>query len=183
MQEEKQKISNALRQVCTSGKLQDISKLVKKEGKDVLNSVDSNLQTPLHLVCEGGYEDVVEYFLSDKFKGIFDVNALDIHGWTPLHSACQSGNYNIIQLLVSKGAFARALSNECSSPLHYFVLSNNQNPLIIHKTINLLISKGNNIDMQNKIGETALHQAAINGVPIFIIYLLNNKANPNLTNM
>ena len=163
---------------CKKGSKSEVLKILKKDGKSALKSIDEINQTPLHIVCEEGYEDLVTLFLQDKYK--VDVNALDAHGWTPLHSACKGGNTNIIEALINKGAFVRALTDEKSSPLHYFVRSKIDDPILIHNVLSLLIKKGNPVDSQNQVGEAPLHQASINGRPQFILHLLNHKANPNL---
>lgn len=164
--------------LCKKGNKSEIVRVLKKEGRNILRSVDDINQTPLHIVCENGYEEIVNYFLQEKFK--VDVNALDSQGWTPLHSACKSGNRNIIEALLNRGAFARALTDEKSTPLHYVVRSKIEDPAATHSIVSLLLKKGNMIDAQNNLGETPLHTACSHGRSIFVLHLMNSKANPNL---
>jgi hypothetical protein len=71
--------------------LDNVQKLLKKEGKHAVNKRDGYEQTPLHLACSYGFLGLVEFLLS---KGA-DVHAIDKHGWSPLHSAANSGEYEI----------------------------------------------------------------------------------------
>ena len=175
------KMTNALRLASIKGKTHDILRIMKQDGPEVLKSIDSDRKTVLHYLCQEGYEEIVEFVLSDRYE--VDVNAQDVNGWTPLHFACRGGNFDTIQLLLEKGADPSILAVDNSSPLHYFVRSKMYNPIAIHKTLDLLVEKGKNVDLQNNIGECALHHAASNGVPLFVLYLLKNKATPNLRNM
>ena len=174
--------SPALITACKRGNKAEVLKILRKDGKSALkNTTDDIQQSPLHIVSEEGHEDLVNLFLQDKYR--VDVNALDSHGWTPLHSACKGGNTNIIEALLNRGAFVRALTDEKATPLHYFVRSKNENPISIHNILTLLIKKGNPVDSQNQNGESALHHASLSGRSQFVLYLLNIKANPNLTSV
>ena len=158
----------------------DFVRLLKKEGKNILKLKEVNCgQTPLHVASEEGFDDLVKVMLEDKYK--VDVNAIDDNGWTPLHSASNGGKLAIVEMLLKKGAFARALTNEGSSALHYLVRNDysNQLPKLFH-VINLLLKKGSMIDLQNTHGHTPLHQSAMRGRVECLHFLLQNKANPNL---
>ena len=162
------------------GNKSEFVKLLKKEGKNMLKIRDVNCgQTPLHVAAEEGFEDIVKVILEDKYR--VDVNAIDDNGWTALHSAASGGKLVIVEMLLKKGSFARALTNEGSSALHYLVRNDysSQVPKMV-QVINLLLKKGCMIDLQNTHGQSSLHQSAMRGRVDSLNFLLQNKANPNL---
>jgi ankyrin repeat protein len=56
----------------------------------------------LHLACGLGLEDVVEFFLSEKFKT--NVNdAENAEGLAPLHAAAMAGSPGCIEILLENG--------------------------------------------------------------------------------
>lgn len=162
------------------GNKAELLKCLKKEGKEIVNSKSGEYgQTLLHVASYEGTSEIVE-LLVDKYKA--DVNAIDRNGWTPLHSAAAAGNFEICEILLQRGSFARALTNEGASPLHYLVRSNCNDPVLHHRVFKLLLEKGANINQQNKFGETPLHQAAQRGRTQWLLYLINNNADINVPN-
>jgi ankyrin repeat protein len=158
----------------------ELLKYLKKEGKDAVNAKNGDYgQTLLHVASYEGRSEIVEV-LVDKFKA--DVNAIDRNGWTPLHSAAAAGNFEICEILLNRGSFARALTNEGASPLHYLVRSACKDPVLHHRVFRLILEKGANINQQNKFGETPLHQAAQRGRTQWLLYLINNSADVNVPN-
>ena len=66
-----------------------------------LNIASSLLQkgkTPLHLSCEHGHKDVVQFLLDSKAY----INAKTKLGLTALHLAAQKGYKDIVDMLVTK---------------------------------------------------------------------------------
>ena len=169
---------------CKRGNKNDVLKFLQKNGKKALQyTVEDSGQSLLHISCEEGHEELVNLILSEKYKHSIDINVIDNNGWTPLHSACKGGNIQVIELLLKKGAFVRALTNEGSSPLHYFVRNEHteENSVKFQGIISQLVKKGGIIDFQNTHGETACHQAAIRGRFLTLQFLINSSANINLT--
>jgi uncharacterized protein len=166
-----------IHKLCQKADKGAITRLIKKDRALLSAKDDEYGQTILHVCAEYGREDLVHYLLSDRFIGKIDINAVDKNGWTPLHSACKGGHLGIIQLLINKGAFSRALTNEGASPLHYLVRNASQDKSYV--AIQLLVQKSSAVDVTNRHGETPLHQAAMRGRAQNILYLLNSKANPN----
>lgn len=158
----------------------DFVKLIRKEGKNILKLTEPNCgQTALHVAAEEGFEDIVKVILEDKYK--VDVNAVDENGWTPLHSASKGGNLSVLEMLLKKGAFARALTNEGSSAMHYLVRNDYSSQLSkFNNVLTLLLKKGCVVDTQNTHGHTPLHQAAMRGKLESITLLLKHQAKPNL---
>ena len=172
--------ADTIHKICSRGDKAALQKITKREGKQILRCKDEEYgQSPLHVCCENGKEELVQFLLQEKYQTKVEVNAVDKNGWTPLHSACKAGHVDIIELLVNKGAFCRAVTNEGASPLHYFVRNECIDPLKFHKTITLLCKRAAAVDTENKHGETPLHHAAMRGRSQNVLYLLNNKADPN----
>mmetsp|Transcript_70387 Transcript_70387/g.106463 ORF Transcript_70387/g.106463 Transcript_70387/m.106463 type:complete len:662 (+) Transcript_70387:33-2018(+) len=165
---------------CERGDKAVVMKMLKKNGKDILKQPGLEYgQSPLHVCCEAGREDLVQLFLQDRYSGKIEINAVDKNGWTPLHSACKKGNLDIIELLLKKGAYQRAITNEGASPLHYFVRNDDQGDPLKHNRVMKLFLEGAFIDSENKHGETPLHQAAMKDRFQNVSFLVNAKADPN----
>lgn len=164
--------------LCKRSNKSELHKYVRSKGKNVVvDSRTTDNQTCLHVACEFGKEEIVT-LLVEKYK--LDVNAVDANGWTPLHSACKGGHTKIVKILLSHGAFPRPLTNEGSSPLHYFVRNDCTDDKEFNDIITTLVKKGCTVDLQNTHGEAPLHQAAMRGRHYCLLILLNNGANPNL---
>jgi len=138
------------------------------QGADV-NAKNNSGQTLLHLACRTGNKEVAVLLID---KGA-DVDAETELGWTPLHDASTLGNHDIVKLLIDKGADVNA--NRAQSPAFpraaFFVIPNAKDnirvtPLYLatlyggKNVIELLISKGADVNARNEIGQTALHRAA-----------------------
>ena len=63
------------------------------------NCVNYNKETPLHLACQYGYTDVVQYLVKDCQVDIF---AEDNNKNSPLLVACQYGCVDIVKILIKK---------------------------------------------------------------------------------
>lgn len=75
-------------------------KLLVEAGADLNQRERTYQQNCLHIACNRGFVELVEYFLA---KGM-DVNEVDVDGYTPLHIAVYSKKYEIVKLLLEKGA-------------------------------------------------------------------------------
>ena len=100
-------------------------------------------QTPLHIACENGNKEIVEFLIS---KGA-DVNAVDYILNTPLHIACSHNYFEIIELLISNGAEIMCYNENNSIPLHNACKNNNSS-----RAVNLLLSKGSDVNFVNNNG-------------------------------
>jgi len=69
--------------------------LTKKVSSKFINETNDDQKTILHLACEKGNYQLVDYILYRSPN----VNAQDTRGWTPLHYAISSGNTKIVKLL------------------------------------------------------------------------------------
>jgi ankyrin repeat protein len=65
-----------------------------------VNETNRTGNTPLHLACQAGYLNIVQYLVQ---FGQALVNIGKNDGATPLHLACSMGHYGIVQYLVEYG--------------------------------------------------------------------------------
>ena len=165
---------------CAKGDKPAVIKAVKKFGKDILKRTGAEYgQTPLHVCCENGRDELASYLLQDRFSGFVNVHATEKNGWTPLHAACKGGHMDIIEMLLKRGAVLRAVTNEGATPLHYFVRLGEGDDPVKHNRIMKTIMQGSFIDAENKHGQTPLHQAAGNSRFQNVIYLIQQNADCN----
>jgi len=72
--------------------------------KELLNTQDDELLSPLHWACDRGRADIVEILLSPKNVKLIDVNCVDSENKTPLHYAATVDAVHCVRLLLSAGA-------------------------------------------------------------------------------
>ena len=66
----------------------------------VINAIDNNGRTPLHLVSSKGYVGIAKMLIGcDEIR----INPKDHNAWTPLHDACLSGHLEVVQVLLNGG--------------------------------------------------------------------------------
>lgn len=154
-------------------------RLVSKLGKDSVTKKERDYeQTPLHIACDAGRVEIVQLLL-EKYK--VEVNPVDKNGWTPLHHAAASNQLAICEVLLGRGASARALSNEGASALHYLVRHNPSDAALFGRVLQLMLLNRADVNQQNKHGETPLHQAAHRGRDLVVGQLLAAGAQTGLT--
>jgi uncharacterized protein len=103
-----------------------------------------------------------------------DINETDLLGNTSLMYAVGSGNLKLIKLLLSSGANIKVVAKEAS--LLQFAINNDKN------IAEFLLKNGAEVDSQNIYGETALFYAVIRKKQDLIRILVENGANPHITN-
>jgi len=81
------------------GKLDVVKTYFNEDGSLAKNATKEQLNTGCMWACEGGYDDVVNFFLQNGF-------ALDTasNGMTALHSAAAGGQVNMVKKLIALGA-------------------------------------------------------------------------------
>jgi ankyrin repeat protein len=92
-----------------------------------------------------------------------DVNAQRQDHQTPLHLACYSGRHEIAQLLLDRGANARAGDSSLSTPLHHVAGGQYPSQEDGIRVARLLLEHGADISAQNSNRETPLHTASSYG--------------------
>ena len=117
---------------------------------------DFKNQTPLHVAVDYGLIDVIQMLIGHNA----DINAQDNNGRTPLHRIVTSvairpkdRDFDVARFLLEHGADPDAKDNDHSTPLHVASYYGSV------KAAQLLLGYGANIHLQNKSGQTPLHQA------------------------
>lgn len=94
----------------------------KENKKELMNfagfhNIYCKYSTPIHLACEGGHEDVLNYLLSIKDLADIQINSLDNKSRTPLNVACKNGSLSCVKALVNTGKALKKMKNRKHYPL------------------------------------------------------------------
>lgn len=171
----------------------DAIQFLIEAGSD-LEAADPKGITPLHLAAHARQVEAMRVMLD---RGV-DPNARDRIGRTPLalslltsHSpytpygrsqlqslrAFEASGHDIYQMLVSAGADPLAISDRNETLLHFAVGTDLAEP----EVVDLLIKAGIDVDAQDNIGRTALHNTVnLVAVPEVRALLMAAGANPNI---
>nr|XP_046228098.1 transient receptor potential cation channel subfamily A member 1b [Scatophagus argus] len=111
--------------------------------------------TPLHLACTQGATEVVKLMLS-SFDQVEDIiNLTDGANQTPLHRATIFDHTELAEYLISLGADLDCVDCKGNSPL---LLATSCGAW---RTVNLLLSKGANVNVKDRCGCNFLHLAIL----------------------
>lgn len=151
-------------------------------------------ETPLMKAAQMGRFDIVKLLIERGAD--LNVTAPSI-GWSPLSEAAFAGRLDIVQYLISQGAdvakqsgdaFIRAATgmgiNMKEEGWHANVKIGDKRFKRTYEYIailDLLKSKGANVNSVNTSGETALHMAAMYGSPQVVRYFLKIGVNPKIS--
>ena len=96
--------------------LKDCKDEKKKEEiqKKFVNIGNTELDTPLHIAAQGGYEETVKTLIQIGAM----VNARTDTKQTPLHLACIGGQLPVVKFLMMNNAKVNATDNQLMTPLH-----------------------------------------------------------------
>lgn len=181
------------------------SYLLTTDAAKLVNAVNLDGRTPLHLAISADKKDLVQKMLEVGA----DPNLADERGQTPLRLASQQWNANgdIVLLLIHNGADVNSKSAKAdSTPLHQAIETSNlavikiliehnadvnaqdqlqSSPLMLavtrsfSGTVELLLQAGADTGLRNKAGQTALHLSCTYGRTYESSLLLSHKADPN----
>ena len=165
----------------------DIIQLILNNGADV-DAPNNEGSTPLHLAISGASQPAAPARLLLKHGASATVR--NEKGQTALHRASQRGLSDIVQLILDHDADVHALDGDGSSPLHLAIFEGSPESsrggiyeLILKASLEpmqLLLKHGVNINLQNHVGQTALHKASQRGHLDTVRLLLDHGADSNL---
>lgn len=181
-----------LKNAVTKGYVSVVEFLLKS-GVDV-SLKDSGGATALHHAAKQGHLTITEMLIAAGS----DLQARDQHGWSPLHSAAYNGHRAIVELLTDAAALnaARArhqtrsgkteaspsppaavdlnsADEDRSTPLHLAAARG------FAAVVNLLLSRGAQVDSRDHLGQTPLHWAVVNNQSAVIQTLASKGADVN----
>lgn len=146
---------------ASMGNLDDV-RWALKDHPDLVNSRNSEGDTPLHWAAGGDQPEIAELLLTNKA----DVNARNNNGYTPLHSAAENGATDVAELLLTNGADINARDKEGETPLHLALVYK-------HPAMREFLLKNGGVNMD----DATTIQNSIDDLGIVKILL---KANPDL---
>ena len=110
----------------------------------------------------------------------FEINIANENGWTPIYRSIISNDLEALKELLKLGANPNICNNLGESPIYLCVDMNNMEALII------ILNNSNeikvNCNIQKKNGDTALHLSIKKKKLNFANILLENNADPNISN-
>ena len=156
-----------LLQLCTGGNLPTLKDLITKQGLNPNEVKDPSGLTLLHLACQHGHLDIVQYLINDQN---FNPETTTPNGRTPLHIACNSGHLHIIKCLITDHKCnPHCTDSDGYTPLHAASESCNI------ETVKYLITKqGCDPHVLDGIDNTPLHYAGESGYLGIVQELITN---------
>jgi ankyrin repeat protein/beta-lactamase regulating signal transducer with metallopeptidase domain len=170
----------------------DIAELLIQKGVDV----NAGPWTPLHSAAREKYTDMAELLIQNGA----DVNAKDHKGETPLYTAIRRKDLGMTRLLVSKGANLNVRNGDGYTPLCEaasagnkdvldFILANGEYPDSIYLAackgdlngVKTWVGRGTDVNAKDEFGWSPLHWAVAVGSRDVTEYLIDEGANPNVT--
>jgi ankyrin repeat protein len=124
-------------------------KAVLKDNRDLVNAKDSSGRTPLHAAAAWGREDVAQLLVRNGA----DVNARDNYGHSPLEIALNSLNSGSHKALVDL-----LLANKAK--IEMLLHKQAEEPYLRRESVELLLSRGTDINAKDYKGRTPLHVTA-----------------------
>lgn len=153
-----------------------------------INSRDIEGRTPLHVASSGTaiHLEILQYLLSHGAS----INEMDNRQWTPLHYASNFQNIKSVRLLLRHNADVTASTDDGITPLHMLVkittdINYRPNKITTKELLEVLeivLSKGADINAADKRGNTVLHEAVTKGNKKLVSFLLKSGAKPNTLN-
>lgn len=172
------------------GNLDEI-KAILARGTDV-NEPDGSQNTPLHIALRKGYFDIAEYLMENAVAKA-DINAVTRTGETPLYIACSMVAVDMVKSLLQRGANVNAQLNQhhattgvsplmASIPSSYEINVKKRRRTDMVTIMKTLIDHGCDLDLQNSLGNTALHRAVDLSSPEGAALLADNGADLTIEN-
>lgn len=148
-------LNRLLLQATERGDLVAVRSLVA-QGTDV-NATQTNGWTALMLAVQNTHASIVEYLLA---------HGADVHRRSTLYNdtdamllAAESGNLSICLMLLAHGGNINEIDIDGDTPLMHAVSNGNLSPKQVYQVTKLPIKHGANVNVSDKIGNTALSLA------------------------
>ena len=157
-----------LLQLCTDGNLSTVKDLITKQALNPIEVKDPSGLTLLHLACQHGHLDIVQYLIKDQKC---NPETTTPEGCTPLHTACKSGHLQIAKCLITD----HKCNPHCTdndhgyTPLHAASESGN-----IETVKYLITEQGCDPQVGDSIGNTPLHFASESGHVVIVQCLITD---------
>lgn len=133
--------------------------------------------TALHYLGDAYNESIFKEVLEPSRGQRFDVNQLNSEGYAPIHVAVRRLKLSLIEMLLEAGALIDLLDTEKKRNALMHAIEMND-----FETIQLLVERGSNTNIEDESGETSLSLAVKNVNYPVIGLLLDNGADPNKQN-
>eukprot|EP00833_Pecoramyces_ruminatium_P014841 jgi/Orpsp1_1/1188873/evm.model.d7180000067864.1 len=148
-----------------------------------INYQDADGNTVLHYICshKSQKKDIILYIVKLFLQHHADINIQNHKGFTPLMYACLSENEDVAKLLINHHADINAINHNRQTAVMLSCLGLEP----CRETINILIEKGADLDIQDTLHQdTALTLACTQYQNSIIIkdLIIRGKANINLAN-
>ena len=141
--------SQDIHKVVKQGDLEKVRAMLE-ENPELINTQDTQGNTPLHLAAYKGYMEVAELLIAEGA----DVNCRNKHGDTPIHYAAKGGQKNIIEFFLSKEVDVNITDYHGRTPLHHAVSWEHKD------TVQYLLERGADISGEDQWGTFPIHYAA-----------------------
>ena len=149
--------------MVSSGRLEDLKRLVRRNQVDVGRVRDALNRGALHIAVMKNQMPIIRYLIS-SVDGV-DVNASDKHNQSVFHYAAHTGDTDVLQLLHSKGASLGYRDAFGRNALHHAAMHGSvsavrwlmDNALSRHDVMRTWINE------TDELGSNALHWAAVKG--------------------
>ena len=151
--------------LCTNANLPALKDFITKQRLNPSEVKDSSGFTLLHLACQHGHLDIVQYLIKDQNCS---PETTTPNGHTPLHIACKSGHLHVVKYLITDHKCnPHCTDNDGYTPLHATSESGN-----IETVKYLITEQGCDPQVSDNIGNTPLHYASESGHLDIVQYLI-----------
>ncbi|CAF0976346.1 unnamed protein product [Didymodactylos carnosus] len=145
-----------LHEACLRGKVAFIQylleKIITKERHSLLEVVDDELKTALHIAADVGQVEIVKLLIEYGAN----IEARDMNDSTPLHGACSRNQYRCAKLLIKNYAPLDDIDEKGCTPLHLASMNGHR------KIVKLLLESKANVTIQNTKELNSLEVAILN---------------------
>ncbi|CAB0033972.1 unnamed protein product [Trichogramma brassicae] len=151
------------------------------------NMADYYRETPAHIICKrrDGHVFLDKYIRFCNALGFtVEANGRDLYGNTPLHMALKMKHHKMLRLLLLNGADPNVTNNQGWSVMHLIFQKQRIDFYWVHMILTCTRDqyRAGVLDRRTKEGSTLLHWAVRNKKTKRINYLMEKRADPNVTN-